>query len=132
VQPFESVTRDRDGEGTGNLRRAGEEPLAERVRRPGSEPLAIVNVAVPDGAALGEGSAERRHRPCRWWWPGWSHVMVWQEMTSVYVALVPVQPFESVTVTVIGNVPGWSRCAGENARGREGVRPVGSVLEVGR
>src|SRR5258708_30556643 len=31
--------------------------------------------------------------------------MVWQVMVRVYVAPVPVQPFESVALTVIENVP---------------------------
>src|ERR1039458_1724594 len=35
-------------------------------------------------------------------------VSVWQPMTRVYVAPVPLQPFgESVAVTVIGKVPVW-------------------------
>ena len=37
--------------------------------------------------------------------PGLVTVMVGQVIVSVYVGPVPVQPFESVTVTVIGNVP---------------------------
>ena len=37
---------------------------------------------------------------------GFVTVIVWQLMTSVYVAPVPVQPFASVTVTTIGKVPG--------------------------
>src|SRR5512141_410806 len=36
---------------------------------------------------------------------GFVTVMVWQLMTSVYVAPVPVQPLLSVTVTTIGNEP---------------------------
>ena len=32
-------------------------------------------------------------------------LIVWQLMTSVYVELVPVQPFASVAVTVIGKLP---------------------------
>ena len=60
---------------------------------------------------------------------GFVTVMVWQLMTSVYVAPVPVQPFESVTVTTIGNVP---VCVGvpESTPAAESVRPAGSVLEV--
>src|SRR5689334_17386668 len=56
-------------------------------------------------------------------------VMVWQEMVRLYVVPVPVQPFESVAVTTIGNVPTWvgvpasvpSVCR---------TRPAGSVLAV--
>ncbi len=37
--------------------------------------------------------------------PGFVTVIVWQAMTSVYVAPVPVQPLESVTLTTIGKLP---------------------------
>ena len=54
-------------------------------------------------------------------------VIVWQLMTSVYVADVPVQPFASVTVTTIGNVPGLRRRARQNARSARGTcRPGAS------
>ena len=57
---------------------------------------------------------------------GFVTVMVWQAIVSVYVAPVPVQPFESVALTVIGNVP---VCVGvpESAPFAASVRPVGSV-----
>ena len=56
-------------------------------------------------------------------------VMVWQPMTSVYVAPLPVQPLASVAVTTIGNEP---LCVGvpERTPAVDSVRPVGSVLAV--
>ena len=36
---------------------------------------------------------------------GFVTVIVWQETTSVYVVLTPVQPFASVAFTVIGKEP---------------------------
>src|SRR5438034_6348983 len=55
--------------------------------------------------------------------------MAWQAMTRVYVAPVPVQPFESVTVTTMGNVPG---CVGVPERRPllDSVRPPGRVDAV--
>src|SRR6266550_5882098 len=50
-------------------------------------------------------------------------------MTSVYVAPVPVQLFESVTVTSIGNDP-FTVGAPESTPAVESVRPAGSVLAV--
>ena len=57
--------------------------------------------------------------------PGSSRVIVWQEITSVYVAPDPVQPFASVAVTVIGNEPD---CVGvpESVPFAASVMPVGS------
>ena len=53
-------------------------------------------------------------------------VMTWQAMVSVYVALMPKQPFASVALTVIGNDP---VCVGvpERTPAAESVRPAGSV-----
>src|SRR5437764_155447 len=52
-------------------------------------------------------------------------VMVWQPMTRLYAAPVPVQPLPSVTLTTIGNVP---TTIGVPARrpDDERVRPLGS------
>src|SRR5438270_467465 len=52
--------------------------------------------------------------------------MVWQTMTRLYVGPVPVQPFESVTLTVIGNEP---LCIGvpERTPLAESDRPLGNV-----
>src|SRR5947209_20011045 len=60
---------------------------------------------------------------------GFVTVMVWQPMTSVYVAPLPEQPFASVAVTTIGNDP---VCVGvpERTPPVESVRPVGSVEAV--
>ena len=54
---------------------------------------------------------------------------VWQAITRLYVALVPVHPFASVTVTTIGNVP---VCVGvpESVPFAASVRPDGSVDAV--
>ena len=54
---------------------------------------------------------------------------VWQLTTSVYVAPIPVQPFASVAVTMIGNEP---VCVGvpERTPFAPRVRPVGSVDAV--
>ncbi|MDP9193281.1 MAG: hypothetical protein M3P06_16405, partial [Acidobacteriota bacterium] len=53
-------------------------------------------------------------------------VMTWQAITMVYVAPVPVQPFESVAVTVIGKEP---VCVGvpESTPFAANVKPAGSV-----
>src|SRR3954447_17695247 len=50
--------------------------------------------------------------------------MTWQPMTSVYVALTPVQPWPSSTLTVIGKLPD---CVGvpESTPPAENVRPAG-------
>src|SRR3954451_6177405 len=56
--------------------------------------------------------------------------MVWQPMTSVYVAPLPEQPFASVAVTTIGNVPD---CVGVPERtpvALFSVMPAGSVEAV--
>ena len=50
--------------------------------------------------------------------PGFVTVIVWQPITRLYVALVPVQRLESVTLTTIGNEPVCVGRARENA-----VRP---------
>src|SRR5437764_1307753 len=55
--------------------------------------------------------------------------MVWQLMVRVYVAPVPVQPLESVTVTTIGNEPCCS-VVPESVPLVASVKPVGSVLAV--
>src|SRR3954468_1675350 len=56
-------------------------------------------------------------------------VMVWQPMTSVYVAPLPEQPFPSTTWTTIGNDP---VCVGvpERTPAVESASPAGSVLAV--
>src|SRR4051812_50008569 len=56
-------------------------------------------------------------------------VMVWQLMTSVYVAPSPEQPFPSTTWTTIGNDP---VCVGvpERTPAVESETPAGSVLAV--
>ena len=56
-------------------------------------------------------------------------VMVWQAMTRLYVALVPVQPLLSVTVTTIGNVPVWVGVP-ERTPLAASVRPAGSEPEA--
>ena len=61
--------------------------------------------------------------------PGFVTVIVWQAITSVYVARVPVQPFASVALTTIGNEPVWL-VVPERTPALESVRPVGSVLDV--
>src|SRR4051812_18766831 len=62
--------------------------------------------------------------------PGGVTVMTLQPMTSVYVAPVPAQPLESVTVTTIGNVPDWVGVPSRTPVAECRVRPVGSVLAV--
>src|SRR5437763_1814900 len=57
---------------------------------------------------------------------GFVTVMVWQAMTSVYVALIPVQPLASVTLTVIGKLPGTNGVP-ETTPALESKRPFGSV-----
>ena len=54
-------------------------------------------------------------------------VMVWQLMVRVYVAPVPVQPFASVAVTVIGNVPTCEVVPERMPVGVLSVMPAGSV-----
>ncbi len=56
-------------------------------------------------------------------------VIVWQLTTSVYVALVPVQPFASVTVTTIGNEPVWPGVPASVPFGARDI-PDGSVDAV--
>src|SRR5207244_1718402 len=56
-------------------------------------------------------------------------LMVWQLMVSVKVALVPVQPLLSVTVTTIGNVPFWIGVPESRPDG-ESEMPSGKVLAV--
>ena len=79
-------------------------PAADNVRPVGSEPLLSENVAPPIAP------------DCEKFWlkavpavpvetPGLVTVMVWQLMTRLYAGPVPVQPFESVTRTVIGKLP---------------------------
>ena len=55
--------------------------------------------------------------------------MVWQPMTSVYVAPVPVQPFESVTFATIGKVP-TTVGVPESVPFVASVNPEGNVLDV--
>src|SRR5438067_12390414 len=57
---------------------------------------------------------------------GFVTVMVWQEMVSVCVGPVPVQPFESVTLTVIANVPGTCGVPERTALA-DSARPAGNV-----
>src|SRR5947209_7726417 len=56
-------------------------------------------------------------------------VMVWQAMTRVYVAPLPVQPLPSVTVTTIGNEP---VCVGvpERTPAVDKLSPAGSIDAV--
>jgi hypothetical protein len=60
---------------------------------------------------------------------GFVTVIVWQEMTRLYVALVPVQPFASVTFTTIGKVPFFPGVP-ERTPADESVSPLGSVEVV--
>ncbi len=53
-------------------------------------------------------------------------VMVWQVMVSVYSAPVPVQPFASVALTVMENVPVWVGVP-DSVPLEARVRPAGSV-----
>src|SRR5437660_1033474 len=57
---------------------------------------------------------------------GFVTVMVWQPMVSGYVGPTPVQPWPSVTLTVIGKLPD---CVGvpESTPALESVRPAGSA-----
>src|SRR5260221_711225 len=57
---------------------------------------------------------------------GFVTVMVWQVMVSVYVAPVPVQPFESVALTVMAKVPVWVGVP-DSVPFAASVRPAGSV-----
>ena len=100
-------------------------PFAASVRPAGSVPLSSVNVAVPMAPVCVNVSLNGEPAvPLAF--AGFVTVMVWQAMTSVYVAPVPVQPLLSVTVTVIGNVP---VCVGvpDSTPFVASVRPVGSV-----
>src|SRR5438270_527933 len=56
-------------------------------------------------------------------------LMLWQPMTSVYVAPLPEQPFPSTAWTTIGNDP---ICVGvpDRTPAVESVRPLGSALAV--
>lgn len=60
---------------------------------------------------------------------GFVTVIVWQPITSVYVAPVPIHPLLSVAFTVMGNEP---VCVGvpDNVPFEASVKPVGNVLEV--
>src|SRR4051794_12710520 len=100
-------------------------PVDERLRPEGSV-LDVENVAVPM-APLCVKVALKIASTVPVSFAGFVTVMVWQEMTSVYVAPVPVQPLLSVTVTTIGKLP---VCVGvpERTPAAESVRPVGSVL----
>ena len=53
-------------------------------------------------------------------------VMVWQVMVRLYVGPVPVQPFASVTFTVIGNEPVWVGVP-DRTPAADSVRPAGNV-----
>src|SRR5258706_10269771 len=61
--------------------------------------------------------------------PGLVTVIVWQPMIRLYVAPVPVQPLESVTVTTIGNVP-FTVGVPLSTPAAESARLPGSVLPV--
>src|SRR5207248_571263 len=56
-------------------------------------------------------------------------VMVWQLMVRLYVAPLPKQPFASVALTTMGNVP-VTVGVPERTPPAESVRPAGSVLAV--
>src|SRR5229473_801611 len=79
-------------------------PLAARLSPAGNEPAASENVAVPIAPLCvkvwlnGEPATPL-------FAPGGVTVMVWQVIVRLYVVPVPVQPFASVTVTVIGKLP---------------------------
>jgi hypothetical protein len=99
-------------------------PLLERVRPVGSV-LAVVNVAVPI-APFCVNVCENAELAVPVVTPGFVTAIVWQPITIVYVALVPVQPFESVAVTVTGTDP---VCVGVplSTPLLASVRPAGSV-----
>lgn len=56
-------------------------------------------------------------------------VIVGQLIMSVYVTPDPIQPFESVALTLIGNVPVWVGVP-ERIPAVESVKPIGNVLAV--
>ena len=95
---------------------------------PAGSVLAVVNVAPPI-APVCVNVSENGDPAATVALAGLVTVIVWQPITSVYVALVPVQLFESVTVTTIGNEPD---CSGVplSTPPVESVMPAGSVLAV--
>ena len=127
VQPLPSVTttvmlNGPDWSGVPERR-----PLAESVRPVGSV-LAVVKVAPPI-APLCVNCSLNGVPTVALVLIGLVTVMVWQLIVRVYVAPVPVQPFESVTVTTIGKVPNWF-VVPERTPAVDSVKPLGSVLAV--
>src|SRR5260370_21153030 len=129
VQPFESVTltvmSNVPGAPGVPLRR----PALESVRPPGSEPLLRVKVAVPL-APLWPNDWLNAASTVLVDVEGFVTVMTWQTMVRAYVGPTPVQPFESVTLTTMLNVP---LCVGVPSRmpvPECSVRPVGSAALV--
>src|SRR5438270_6222600 len=100
-------------------------PLLPSVRPAGSEPLASEKVVVPMPPLcvkvwLNTAPATPLVTA------GFVTVMVWQVIVSVYVGPVPLQPFESVALTVIGKLP---VCVGvpERTPFDASVKPAGNV-----
>src|SRR4051794_1630356 len=128
VQPFASVARTTIGKDPVCAGVPERRPADDRVRPVGSVPLKSANVVVPT--------------PPLWlkvWLKatftvpvvvaGFVTVMTGQVRHNVYVGPVPVQPFESVTVTTIGKQP---FCVGVpcNVPSESRIKPVGSVEAV--
>src|SRR4051812_21613780 len=103
-------------------------PAADSVRPTGSVPLLSENVFAPIAAG-----AVKLWLKAMLTMPvfvaGLLTVMVWQLIVSEYVAPLPKQPFASVALTTIGNVP---VCVGvpERTPADDSVRPAGSVEAV--
>src|SRR5688572_20504444 len=127
VQLLPSVTVTLIGKGPPCVGVPESVPLAARVRPFGSV-LDVVNVAPPT-APLCVKVCEKAVPTVPVDVAGFVTVIVGQPMIRLYVALVPVQLCESVTVTTIGNVP---VCVGvpESTPFAARARPAGSVLAV--
>ncbi len=129
VQPFASVTVTTIGNVPGAEGEPERTPAADRVSPTGSveDVVKIAGVCVPTPVWVNVWLNGASTVPVVV--PGFVTVIVWHEITSVYVALVPVQPFASVTLTTIGNVP---FCPGvpESVPSAASVRPLGSVEDV--
>ena len=123
-QPLESVTVTTIGNVPSSVGVPESTPAVDSDRPAGSV-LAVVNVAVPI-APLWVNVSLKGEPAVPFAFAGLLTVIDCHAMTSVYVALVPVQPLASVTLTVIGNEPGWPGVP-ESVPFVARVRPDGSV-----
>src|SRR5438270_6069366 len=129
VQPFASVTLTVIGKVPVCVGVPERTPAVEKESPVGSVPLLIVKfagVCVPTPLCVKvKLAATRAALKTLDVVTGLVTVMVWQAMTSVYVALMPLQPLASVTLTVIGKLPGTNGVP-ETTPALESKRPLGS------